>query len=90
MTRHSAEDPAPVIELAPQGTPPAIGVLRRIASGLLGLLLGFAALFALTTPTFHGLIFIMGLMLLGGAAVLVGTALFPSLTFQKLDRSRWR
>lgn len=49
-----------------------------------------AALFLLTTPRFYGLIFVMGLMLLGGAGVLIGSALFPRLTFQKLDRSRWR
>lgn len=67
-----------------------MGIIRRSVCFVMGTGLFVGALYLLTMPNFVGLVFLMGLMLLGGGGVLIGTALFPRLTFQKLNRSRWR
>ena len=79
-----------IVDLAPHGAPPPLSTARRIACLLLGAPLAIAAFLLFTTPKFWGLGFVMAMMLTGGAFVLIGTALFPNLTFQKLDRRRWR
>lgn len=78
------------VDLAPHGAPPPLSLARRIACFLFGVPLAVAALLLFTAPKFWGLGFVMAMMLAGGALVLFGTALFPNLTLQKLDRTRWR
>jgi hypothetical protein len=79
-----------IVDLEPHGTPPPISAGRRLACFVLGIPLAVGALYLFTAPKFWGLGFVMAMMLTGGAAVLIGTALFPKLTFQHFDRSRWR
>ena len=83
-------DHSEIVDLEPHGSPPPISVARRAACFLFGALLAFAAFLLFTTPKFWGLGFVMAMMLTGGSLALLGTALFPKLTFHKLDRRRWR
>jgi hypothetical protein len=79
-----------IVDLEPHGAPAPMTVARRLACFVLGVPLALGALYLFTAPKFWGLGFVMAMMLAGGAAVLIGTALFPKLTFQHFDRSRWR
>lgn len=84
-------DPArEIIDLEPVGTPPSMPLWRRWVCAAVGVPLGLAGLYCVTSPGLSGLALVMGSTLLFGAAILVGSALFPSLTFQKINRNRWR
>lgn len=80
----------PVVDLKPDGAPPAMSWTRRVLCGVVGAALGLLGVYCITAPGLSGLAWVMGATLIFGAAVLIGSALFPSLTFQKIDRNRWR
>lgn len=79
-----------IVDLEPHGSAPHLSFARRAACLLLAVPFAWCAALLFTTPKFWGLGFVMAMMLTGGALVLAGTALFPKLTLQKLDRRRWR
>lgn len=83
-------DQKPVIDLHPDGTPPPMSRLRRLICVLVAgpaLALG---LYVFTAPRPSGLTFAMGGMLIFFGASLALSALFPTLSLQKLNRRRWR
>lgn len=79
-----------VVDLRPEGEPPRLSAARRLLCGAVGLAFLAVAVYCFTSPTFSGFGALVGAMLATGGAILTGSALFPSLTLQKIDRSRWR
>ena len=84
------KDRDPFVELSPEGTPPPMSRLRRVVCMLVAgpaLALG---LYVFTAPRPSGLTHAMGAMMVFFGVSLALSALFPTLSLQKLDRSRWR